>query len=142
MLGKTEKGKSAGPHSLALRLDVMGITAYMTKEAIVELAGELLRISAADPNQFYDIHVAMHFGGWNADGDYVAPSFGHHDGLLPIMSELRNRILKDETTDRDLEQGITPDMAYRPFDITIMHVTPEVVQKAVAENEPVETSRR
>ena len=135
-----ERTKSAGPHSLALRLDVMGITAYMTKDAIIELAAELLRISDADPNKFHDVHVAMHFGGWSADDEYVAPSFGHHDGLGRVITDLRNKLLKDGLSERDIEQGISPDMAYRPFDITIMHVTPEVIEKVVAENERAKTS--
>lgn len=126
----------AGPHSLALRLDVMGITAYMTKPAIEELISQLKRISEAAPEELYDVHIAMHFGGWSGEGDYIPPSFGHHDGLGPVVKKLRNENnqLKAGMSQQEIEIGITPDEAYRPFDITIMHVTPEVVQKVTAQN--------
>ncbi|MEI9421872.1 hypothetical protein O7A70_11890 [Mesorhizobium sp. Cs1299R1N1] len=137
---KTAKKMSAGPHSLALRLDVMGVTAYMTKAAIEELIKELVRISASDPEELHDVHVAMHFGGWTPSGEYIAPSFGHHHGLGTILTKLRNEQLKDGMTKAEIDRDITPDEAYRAFDITIMHVSPEVVQRVTIENEAAESS--
>ncbi|UCI17631.1 hypothetical protein FJ970_21285 [Mesorhizobium sp. B2-1-8] len=43
-------------------------------------------------------------------------------------------------TKAEIERDITPDEAYRAFDTTIMHVSPEVAQRVALENEAAESS--
>lgn len=131
------KPGNPGPRSLALRADALGITAYMTRPAIEELIRQLRIICDTDPGELRDVHVAMHFSGWDEEGNYVPPSFGHHDGLGPILRNVRNGTFADEVTDRDRAQGVTPDMMYRAFDITIMHVSADIVEKVVTENDKI-----
>ena len=64
----------AGPGSIAIRTDVLGMTTHMTKDAIDELAHRLLIISKAYPKDCYEVHLGMSFNQFDASDELIWPS--------------------------------------------------------------------
>lgn len=113
---------------LAIRVGVDGVTVYMTREAMQRLVSDLNRVLEADPSEFYETHVGMLFSSFAADGTYRTPHVSFEDGLGAIISEKREAHLRASIEAGEADADMTP----APFEVTLMHVSREVVEKAAA----------
>ena len=99
---------------------------YMTREGIEYLSKELDRLLAADPKEFFEVHIMRSFTSMDMSGKRHEPHIAFLDGLGPIISELRWRQLRADQEAGEADQDTVPAQ----FEVTIMHVPPGSVDKS------------
>ncbi|MEP6565321.1 MAG: hypothetical protein ABJB10_09285 [Mesorhizobium sp.] len=119
------KPNEDGRPDVSLLLDASSVTVYMTRTALEDLAAELIRISKADPKECYEVHVGMHFSRFDSNDNHMQPAVKFGDGLGKIISKMGN----DRLNESIASGAIDADYSLSPFEVTIMHVSPEMVQE-------------
>lgn len=116
-----------GPGSITMILGAHELKLYMTRAALEELSAKLLVISKAPPDECYEVHVGMHFSRFDERDNFIAPSIRFDDDLRPVIEAIRRKDLADLRQDH-------PDAVLSPFELTIMHVSPEAVAEEADRN--------
>ncbi|MEQ1942567.1 hypothetical protein ABMA32_09130 [Mesorhizobium sp. VNQ89] len=110
--------------SVAMLTDWSGAKVYMTRPALRELAAELLRISEADPKECFEVHLSILFSHFGANNEYLAPRARFANGLGPVFERIQRKVWLDEPDSGKWNAG-------SGFDVTIMHIPPEMVGEEV-----------
>jgi hypothetical protein len=123
-----------GNASLSTHVSSYGATVYLNRDALKLLIDELQRISDAEPKECYEIHVSRYFSYFDERELFVVPPVKYAAGLEEIFEAIFD---KDVESERDLR---TPAerVARTPFEVTIMHVSDEALERDANENNPIE----
>jgi hypothetical protein len=117
------------PNTMAMYIDCTGLTVYMTRDALRRLAAELSRISEAPPQEFFEIHVRSAFSHFDENDNYSSPALKSGDGLAAMIEGMHAAIVNDAIRRGEESADALPS----PFELTFMHVSPEVVEKVATQ---------
>ena len=117
---------SSDTDEISIHVNLSGVTIYMTRRALEKLSADLKRVLEADPSEFYETHVGSLFSSFESDGTHRTPHISFADGMGKVISEMREANLKESIEAGEADVDMTP----APFEITLMHVSPEVVAEA------------
>ncbi|MDX8503403.1 hypothetical protein RFM99_34165 [Mesorhizobium sp. VK4C] len=116
-------------NTMALYIDCTGLTVYMTRDALRKLAAELSRISEAPPQECFEIHVRSAFSEFDENDNYSSPALKSGNGLAAMIEGMHAAVVQDA-----IQRGEEPaDALPSPFELTFMHVSPEVVEKVATQ---------
>ncbi|TPI22010.1 hypothetical protein [Mesorhizobium sp. B4-1-1] len=116
-------------NTMALYIDCTGLTVYMTRDALQKLAAELSRISEAPPQEFFEIHVRSAFSHFDENDNHSSPAFKSRNGLAALIEAMHAAVIKDAIQRGEESADALPS----PFELTFMHVSPEVVEKVATQ---------
>jgi len=112
-------------NTTAWYIDCTGLTVYMTRDALQKLAAELSRISEAPPQECYEVHVRSAFSEFDENDNYSSPALKSGNGLAALIEGMHAAVIKDAIQRGEKSADALPS----PFELTFMHVSPEVVEK-------------
>ena len=117
---RSDKGELLTTH-----VSAFGATVYMNKPALQKLIAELQRISDADPNECYEVHIGRLFSYFLDNDSLETPPVVYHDDLQEILADIAKGVLADEIKSGSLPSGAI----VTPFEVTIMHVSDDSLMK-------------
>lgn len=122
-------GPNAEPE-IATRIDQDGATVYLTREAVVELVEQLKRLADAEPEACCELHLGMHFSRWTG-GQHKRPAVVFADEVPSRFEASRQLRFRQDVSRGDIDH----DTMLEPFEITLMHVSREVVSTISSEGD-------
>jgi hypothetical protein len=113
---------------MTTHVSAFGATVYMNKAALQKLIVELQRISDADPEECYEVHIGRLFSYFLDNDSLETPPVVYHDGLQEILAGKAESAMAKEVA----ASWLPGDASVTPFEVSIMHVSDDSLRKDAA----------